>query len=157
MVIDIKPSFSQALSHLNNLFDVVMNYDEATEKKILTTTHQSIQTTISLAMNSTLDSERVSTEYLNLYEGDLSALTRDVGAQEDQLRSHQSELFRLTDQRSKWQSEVTRFEYEIADLEAKVRHADQLAQSAQARVVRKRRNRWKWITATVITGGNLYI
>lgn len=158
MITAIQPSFSQGLVHLNSLFDLVMNYDDQINSGLKDdATTSSIKTAIQMAFDSISETDKISAHHMELYQANLVSLTSDITDKENLLRNHEAELARLTAERARWQSEAERLQAEIADLDAKVRHADELAQRAQQRVVKKRRNRWKWIAATVVTGGKLQI
>ena len=153
MIAAIQPSFSQGLVYLNNLFDLVMNYDDQISNGFKEDAALSIQKVIQAAFDSITETEKISARYVELYQANLASLSTDIADKESQLRNHEAELSHLTTERARWQAEAQRLQAEIADLDAKVRNADELAQRAQQRVVKRRRNRWKWIAATVVTGG----
>ncbi|XP_057366941.1 uncharacterized protein LOC132087692 [Daphnia carinata] len=154
MTAAIQPSFSEALVHLSNLFDLVMNYDDTVANGSMDNAATiSIQTAIRLASNSLNDTEAITVHHIKLYEANLLSLATDISAKEEQLRNDNTELERLTIEVMKWQGEAEKLGQEIAELDNKVRDADQRAAHSQARVQRRRKNRWKWIAATVVTGG----
>lgn len=153
MITTIQPSFSQGLVHLNSLFDLVMNYDDQINSGLKDdATTSSIKTAIQMAFDSISETDRISAHHMELYQANLVSLTSDITDKENLLRNHEAELARLTAERARWQSEAERLKTEIADLDAKVRHADELAREADRSYILRRRNRWKWIVATVFTG-----
>jgi DNA repair exonuclease SbcCD ATPase subunit len=88
-----------------------------------------------------------------MYEENLLSLSTDISEKENQLQDETTELERLTISVDKWQSEAGKLRQEIAELDAKVKDADQRASQSHGRAQKKRKNRWKWITATVFTAG----
>ncbi|KAK4016763.1 hypothetical protein OUZ56_031730 [Daphnia magna] len=154
MTVAIQPSFSKGLVHLSNLFDLVMNYDETVGSGSMDNDATiPIQTAIRSASNSLNDTEAITVHHMKLYEATLLSLATDISAKEAQLRTDNTELEQLTIEVNKWQGEAAKLGQEIAELDNKVRDADQRAAHSQSRVQRRRKNRWKWIAATVITGG----
>lgn len=153
VVAAVNPSFSQGLVHLDQLFNLVMSYDSLIVNGVQAV-HSSIQGAIQSAFTSIAEADRISTDHLNQYQQSLNSLSTDISNQQQQLHAHQAELERLTSERATWQAEANRLQAEIADLEARVRSADEQTARANQRVTQRRRNRWKWIAATVVTGGN---
>jgi chromosome segregation ATPase len=153
----LEPSFSKGLIHLSNLFDFVLNYDENIshghddENATLR-----IQTTLRSSSDSLDETENITAMHLKVYEENLFSLSADIAAKENQLQIENIELENLTIAVDKWRSEAEKLRQEIADLDAKITDADQRASQSQRKVERKRKNRWKWIAATVLTGGKLY-
>lgn len=152
VVAAVNPSFGQGLVHLNQLFDLVMSYDSLIVNGI-NALHSSIQGAIQSALNSIVEADRISTIHLNQYQEGLNSLSRDISNQQGQLNAHRAELDRLTAERATWQAEANRLQAEVTDLEGRVRSADEQVARANQRVTQRRRNRWKWIAATVVTGG----
>nr|CAH0111544.1 unnamed protein product [Daphnia galeata] len=155
MITAIEPSFSKGLIHLSNLFDFVMNYDENISNGRTDDENETlpIQTTLQSASISLNTTENISSLHLKMYEENLLSLSTDISEKENQLQDETTELERLTISVDKWQSEAEKLRQEIAELDAKVKDADQRASQSHGRAQRKRKNRWKWITATVFTAG----
>ncbi|XP_059351016.1 uncharacterized protein LOC130687783 [Daphnia carinata] len=150
----IQPSFSEALVHLSNLLDLVMNYDETVANgSVDNDVTTSIQTTIRLASDSLNDTVAISDHHLKLYEATLFSLSIDMSGKEKQLFNDHAVLRRLVIEELKWKDEANKLSQVIEELDNKVRDADQRAAHSQARAQKKKKNRWKWITATVFTLG----
>ncbi|XP_046654422.1 uncharacterized protein LOC124347623 isoform X2 [Daphnia pulicaria] len=154
MTTAIEPSFSEGLIHLSNLFDCVTNYDEN-----IGNSHEDenatllIRTALQSASNSLNTTESISAQHLQMYEENLFSLSADIAAKEKQLLVENMELEHLTNASNYWQSEADKLRQEIAQLDAKVAEADRSVHHSQRRIDRRVKNRWKWITATVLTGG----
>lgn len=158
MITAIEPSFSKGLIHLSNLFDCVMNYDEN-----IGNSHDDdnatllIRTALQSASNSLNATESISAQHLKTYEENLLFFPADIAAKENLLTIENIELEHLTIAINIWQLESDKLRKEIAELDAKVIDADQRATHSQRRIDRRVKNRWKWITATVLTVGKLII
>jgi hypothetical protein len=156
MTTAIEPYLSEGLIHLSNLFDCVMNYDEN-----IGNSHDDenatllIRTALQSASNSLNTTESISAQHLQMYEENLLSFSADIAAKEKQLLVENMELEHLTNASNYWQSEADKLRQEIAQLDAKVAEADRSVHHSQSRIDRRVKNRWKWITATVLTGGKL--
>ncbi|XP_057373856.1 uncharacterized protein LOC130694774 isoform X2 [Daphnia carinata] len=154
MLTAIQPSFSQGLIDLSNLFDFVTEQEEPNfilhEDDNITL---SIQNTIQSASNSLNETEAITNHHIQLYEVSLLSLTSDISAKEYQLRNDTNELEFLITESNKWQVEADKLQKEATELDNKARELEQKAHHTQQRMDKRVRNRWKWITATILTAG----
>jgi chromosome segregation ATPase len=148
MVSDIQPSFTEGLTHLENLFDMVMNYDENDEDK----TEQPIvyapmQRAIRWTFDSMSDSELLTQKHLKRYEAKVLALAKDIADKEKRIVREKIELEKLKIERSEKQKQKNIILGEVAHIEAKLRESDERARRAQEEISRR-------ILGTIFTGGN---
>jgi hypothetical protein len=154
MTTAIEPSFSEGLIHLSNLFDCVMNYDEN-----IGNSHDDenatllIRTALQSASNSLNTTESISAQHLQMYEENLFSFSADIAAKEKQLLVQNRELKHLANAINYWRSEEYKLRQLIAELDTKASDAEHKAYRAQRNADKKKKNRWKWITATVFTAG----
>ncbi|XP_046438563.1 uncharacterized protein LOC124190068 isoform X2 [Daphnia pulex] len=154
MTTALEPSLSEGLIHLSNLFDCVMNYDEN-----IGNSHDDenatllIRTALQSASNSLNTTESISAEHLQMYEENLFSFSADIAAKEKQLLVQNRELKHLANAINYWRSEEYKLRQLIAELDAKASDAEHKAYRAQRNADKKKKNRWKWITATVFTAG----
>ncbi|EFX89239.1 hypothetical protein DAPPUDRAFT_94673 [Daphnia pulex] len=112
-----------------------------------------IRTALQSASNSLNTTESISAQHLQMYEENLLSFSADIAAKEKQLLVENMELEHLTNASNYWQSEDDKLRQLIAELDAKASDAEHKAYRAQRNADKKKKNRWKWITATVFTAG----
>lgn len=154
MTAAIQPSFSQGLVDLSNLFDFVTNNDE-TDFNLNEDDNATlfIQNAIQSASKSLNETEAITDHHIHMYEVSLLSLSSDISAKESQLRNDTNELEILSIAMTKWQAEAEKLQKEVTELDNRARELEQKAHHTQHRIDKRVRNRWKWITASVLTVG----
>ena len=155
MVSDIQPSFTEGLTHLENLFDMVMNYDENDEDNTKQPiVYAPMQRAIRWTFDSMSDSELLTQKHLKRYEAKVLALAKDIADKEKRIVREKIELEKLKIERSEKQKQKNIILGEVAHIETKLRESDERARRAQEEISRRRESRTGWILGTIFTGGN---
>ena len=155
MVSDIQPSFTEGLTHLENLFDMVMNYDENDEDNTKQPiVYAPMQRAIRWTFDSMSDSELLTQKHLKRYEAKVLALAKDIADKEKRIVKEKTELERLKIERSEKQRQKDFILGEVAHIETKLRESDERARRAREEISRGKRRRTGWIIATIFTLGN---
>ncbi|EFX85669.1 hypothetical protein DAPPUDRAFT_98611 [Daphnia pulex] len=154
MVIDIQQPFTEGLSHLENLFDMVMNYDDndghTTEKPIV---YAPIQRAIRWTFDSMSDSELLTQKHLKRYEAKVLALAEDIAAKEKRIVKEKAALESLKIDLSERKKQIKVLREQVSNVETKLRESENKAQRARDEASRRKKNRVGWIFAIIFTIG----
>lgn len=155
MVSDIQPSFTEGLTHLENLFDMVMNYDEndgdTTKEPIV---YAPMQRAIRWTFDSMSDSEQLTQKHLKKYEAKVLALAQDIANKEKRITKEKAALKSLKIERSERQRQIESIRRDVSHIDAKLRESEDRARRARDEISRRKRDRIGWIFATIFTLGN---
>ncbi len=156
MVIDIRSPFTEGLAHLENLFDMVMNYDDNggrnTEKPIVV--YAPMQRALRWTFDSMSDSELLTQKHLKRYEAKVLALAEEIADKEKRIVKEKVALESLKIELSDRKKRIEILRKEVSDVEAKLGESEDRARRARHEVSRRKRKRVGWIFATIFTLGN---
>ena len=155
MVNDIQPSFTEGLTHLENLFDMVMNYDENDGDIIKQPiVYAPMQRAIRWTFDSMSDSELLTQKHLKRYEAKVLALAQDIADKEKRITKERAQLDSLKIELSERRKKIEILRREVSHIETKLKESEDKAQRAREEISRQKRRRIGWIFGTIFTFGN---
>ena len=106
MVNEIRPSFSEGLTHLENLFDLFHLTLTGTESEMEDPTNkEEIQSAIRQTHDSFTETERITAKHQRLYDERFLTLTHNISVLEININQQENELIQLKREKGKNQVE----------------------------------------------------
>lgn len=150
----LKFTYNEGLKNLNNLFDLILHYEEKVKSQNVTT--ENIQNSIKKALDSVAKMDRVTAFHSELYHLHLLSVTREITIKENKLRNDTAEHDRLTMECATWADKAESLRRDVLDLDAKVRIADELVKQIEDKSNWKRKMFFKRMMTHFAGGAFLF-